>query len=157
MKPPCAISDLREAPQLAATVADRVWRAWWEPNGVPLSALRARLDESFGPALARVPSSFVAHRHGVFLGTVALIARDMEERPQLRPWVAALWVEPEMRRQGIGATLVAQAAQAAFAAGHERVYLCATAPNAPYYLGIGWTRIEVDVAGVDIFVLEAGR
>lgn len=153
----CTLSDLRDVPDFAASVADRVWRAWWKPAGVPLVALRARLDESLCPALARVPSSFVAHRGAVFLGTVALIASDMDERPQLSPWVAALWVEPEWRGQGIGAALVDHAAQAAFAAGHERVYLCATAPNAPYYLKIGWTRIERDVEGLDIFTLAAGR
>lgn len=149
------ISDLREMPGFAATVADRVWRAWWEPHGVPLAVLRARLDESLGPAVARVPTSFVAHRAGTFLGTVALIASDMEERPALTPWVAALWVEAERRRLGIGAALVARAAEAAFAAGHERVHLCASAANAPYYLKLGWTRIEADVDGLDIFTLDA--
>ncbi|MGA0561807.1 GNAT family N-acetyltransferase [Ancylobacter sp. VNQ12] len=154
MKATCLISDLREMPGFAATAADRVWRAWWKPNGVPLAALRARLDESLGPAVARVPSSFVAHRDGAFLGTAALIASDVEARPELTPWVAALWVEAGERGQGIGATLVAHAAKAAFAAGHERVYLCASAANAPYYLKLGWTRIEADVDGLDIFVLE---
>lgn len=157
MNAACTLSDLREVPGFAATVADRVWRAWWEPEGVPLAALRARLDESLGPAITRVPSSFVAHRHGTFLGTVALIASDMEGRPKLTPWVAALWVEPERRRQGIGAALVTHAARAAYAAGHERVHLCATAANAPYYLKLGWTRIEADVGGLDIFILDAGR
>ena len=150
------ITDLRAAPGFAEAVADRVWRAWWRDDGVPLAALRARLDESLGVPVAGIPSSFVAHRGGAFLGTAALIASDMEARPELTPWVAALWVEPVARRQGIGRALAAHAAQAAFTAGHPRVHLCATPENAPYYLKLGWTRIEADADGLDIFSREPG-
>ncbi|MBB3770760.1 GNAT superfamily N-acetyltransferase [Angulomicrobium tetraedrale] len=151
---PVAIDDLRLVPGFAPIVADRVWRAWWQEAGKPLAALRARLDESLGPATAAIPSSFVAHRGAEFLGTVALIESDMEDRPALTPWLAALWVEPAARGRGTGAALVRHAARAAFAAGHARLHLCATAQNAPYYHRLGWSRIEADIDGLDIFIRE---
>ncbi len=154
MKADYSIADLRAVPGFAGTVADRVWRAWWRDDGVPLAALRARVDESLGVAVAGVPSTFVAHRGEIFLGTTALIASDMEARLGLTPWVAALWVEPEARRRGIGAALASHAVRAAFAAGHVCVHLCASADNAPYYLRLGWTRIETDVDGLDVFIGE---
>lgn len=150
----CTVSDLREVPAFAAVVAERVWRAWWEAQGVPLADLRARLDESLGPD--PVPATFVAHDRERFLGCAALIASDVDQRPQLTPWVAALWVEPDMRRLGVGVALMACATQAAFGAGHERVYLAAEAPLAPYYVARGWALIESDVDGLEIFVRRKG-
>lgn len=90
------ISDLRTVPGFADVVADRIWRAWWQEDGVPFAGLRSRLDESFGTS--PIPSAFVAHRHGLYLGSILLIENDLPERPALRPWVAALWVEPGHRR-----------------------------------------------------------
>ncbi|MBS9477251.1 GNAT family N-acetyltransferase [Ancylobacter radicis] len=151
-----AILDLRQAPDRAGVVADRVWRAWWRDEGVPLAVLRARLDESLGAGVAGIPTSFIACRGAAFLGTVALIACDLEARAHLTPWLAALWVEPHERGQGIGEALVGHAAAAAFAAGHAHLHLCATADNAPYYRRLGWRGIEADVDGLDIFRLERG-
>ena len=148
------VSDLRRVPAFTAVVAERVWRAWWEADGVPLAALRARLDESLGPNA--VPTTFVAHEGARFRGCVALIASDLDQRPQLTPWVAALWVEPEVRAQGIGAALLAHAAEAAFVAGHAQVYLAAEAPLAPYYAARGWTLSESNVDGLEIFVRRKG-
>lgn len=150
----CVILDLRDAPAFADIVADRVWRAWWKDKGVPLAALKARLSESLGPSRAAIPTSFVACRGTEFLGTVALIASDVEEGPGLTPWVAALWVEESARARGIGQALLTHASDVAFAAGHARLYLCATAANAPYYARRSWRRIEEDVDGVDIFMRE---
>jgi hypothetical protein len=33
------ISDLRQQPVFFDAVADRVWRAWWKPNGHPLERI----------------------------------------------------------------------------------------------------------------------
>ncbi|WP_428032353.1 GNAT family N-acetyltransferase [Ancylobacter sp.] len=148
------LSDLRDVPDFAAIVAERVWRAWWEADGVALATLRARLDESLGSGA--IPATFVAHAEGCFLGCVALIASDVDRRPSLTPWVAALWVEPDTRRQGLGAALTAHAIEAAFAAGHAQVYLAAKPALAPYYLVRGWARMEADVDGLDILIRRRG-
>ena len=37
MDPSFIISDLRQCPAFFDTVADRIWRAWWEPGGYPLA------------------------------------------------------------------------------------------------------------------------
>lgn len=147
------LSDLRDMPSFAGIVAERIWEAWWRAENVRLESVRERLEESFGPEA--VPSTFVAHADKVFLGTVSLIHDDMPERPLLSPWVAALWVDPSHRNKGIGAALALHAAQAAFAAGYKRVYLCTQAQTAPYYLRQGWQRIETDIGGLDILALDA--
>ncbi len=107
------IADLRAHPGFVATVADRVWNAWWREAGIPLEAVASRLDESL--VGEGVPLTLVAHRDGVFLGTASVIASDMDERPHYTPWVAAVWVDAEHRQAGVGSALVNEAAQAALA------------------------------------------
>jgi GNAT superfamily N-acetyltransferase len=151
------ISDLRLAPQFFDTVADRIWRAWWEPRGLPLSYISERLEENLTAGL--MPRAFVAHVDDVFAGTASVIASDLDERPQYTPWVAAVWTEPQFRSRQIGRQLVARAAQYVFDAGLPRVYLCARALRRSYYEEIGWTPIEEGVgeAQVTVFVRRAGH
>ena len=137
------IIDLAEAPAFFETVADRIWRQWHAPRGVTLDELRARLSENMTEQ--PLPKAFVAHDGASFLGTISLIASDMDEKPALTPWAAALWVEPEARGQGVAAALLARALAEGLAIGAPDVYLCAQARLAPFYLDRGWRLIETDV------------
>jgi GNAT superfamily N-acetyltransferase len=151
MKPPLAISDLRRRPDFFDTVADRIWQAWWRSHGHPREYIRTRLCENINAE--PIPLALVAHAGGEFLGTASVIACDLDERPQLSPWVAAVWVEPHARRHGIGGMLVNQAVAACSALGIERAYLCARLERAGFYERLGWTRIEGNVGPfhLDIF------
>ncbi len=135
-----AISDLRQEPQFFDIVADRIWQAWWEPNGYPLDYITGPLKENLEDT--PIPLALVAHRGGAFFGTASLIAADLEERPDLTPWVAAVWVEESARGHGIGAALVDAATRACFALGFPRAYLCARERMTGFYERLGWTLIE---------------
>src|ERR1700752_99635 len=110
--------------------------------------------------LRRQPQFFdiVADEGERFLGTSSVIASDSEERPQLTPWVAAVWVDEDARGHGVGAALVNRASEDCFAIGERRVYLCARARMAGFYEGLGWTMIERGVGPhqLDVFYREAG-
>jgi GNAT superfamily N-acetyltransferase len=149
------ISDLRQRPEFFEAVADRIWQAWWKPHGHPLDYIRDRLCENMNAE--PIPLALVAHAGDRFLGTASVIASDLDERPQFAPWVAAVWVEPEARRHGIGAALVERAADACFALGVTRAYLCARAERAGFYQRLGWTRIESDVGPyrLGVFIRDA--
>jgi GNAT superfamily N-acetyltransferase len=148
------ISDLQHAPEFFDTVADRIWRAWWQPNGVPLDYITGRLRDNLvaGP----MPRAFVAHIGGTFAGTASIIASDLDERPHDTPWVAAVWVESALRSRGIGRLLVDHAVQYAFDLGIPRVYLTARPARRSYYEGLGWTPIEDNVGALQftVFVRE---
>jgi predicted N-acetyltransferase YhbS len=106
-----------------------------------LSLLTGLVQDNLGAG--PIPTALVAHEGDTFVGTVSLIACDEETRPQYTPWVAALWVEPEYRRQGVGAALVEQAASFAFGTGAGRVYLLSGPHRQSFYEALGWTVLEM--------------
>ncbi|KXG87111.1 GNAT family acetyltransferase [Agrobacterium bohemicum] len=147
------ISNLRQYPGFADVIAERGWHAWWTESGVPLEDYRAHLN----PMLEKegIPSAFVAHDNDRYIGSVLIIENDLDERPDYAPWIAALWVEPDLRRQGIAAQLIARSREHAAELGHDICYLCAMADKRPYYLKQGFTLIEEDVAGLDVFTIPS--
>ena len=143
------ISNLCAVPHFADAVADRGWAAWWTDSGVPLSDYRKHLT----PMLASEASerAFVAHAGDTYLGSALLIENDLEPRPLLTPWVAALWVDADQRRRGIAARLMEAARHEAARQGKAKVYLCAVPAVSAYYVKRGWREIETDVAGLNVF------
>ncbi|MXQ14684.1 GNAT family N-acetyltransferase [Microvirga makkahensis] len=100
------------------------------------------MRQSFG---ARpIPTTFVACDIGRFVGTVSVIACDEEPRPHYKPWIATLWVEPEDRRRGVGAALVARAAEFAFDVGAARIHLLSRERRRTHYESLGWAVLEAD-------------
>jgi N-acetylglutamate synthase-like GNAT family acetyltransferase len=138
-----SISDLRECPEFFDTVADRIWQAWWRTDGHPLEYISGRLRENMDAS--SIPFALVAHDGAMFLGTASVIASDLEERPQLTPWVAAVWVDQQARQRGLGGALVNRATQDCFALGVGRIYLCAREQRSGFYERLGWTPIERNV------------
>jgi N-acetylglutamate synthase-like GNAT family acetyltransferase len=154
---PFTISNLRQRPEFFDQVANRIWQAWWKADGHPLDYISGRLHESI--SAAPIPFALVAHDGAAFLGTASVIASDLAERPQLTPWVAAVWVEPHARRRGVGAALVNRATQDVFALGTGHVYLCARPQRSDFYEGLGWIAIERDVGPhrLGVFFRDAAR
>jgi GNAT superfamily N-acetyltransferase len=154
---PVIISDLRRRPEFFETVADRIWRAWWKDRGYPLEYISGRLRENLNAE--PIPIALVAHDGPAFLGTASVIASDLAERPQYTPWVAALWVEPQHRSQGVGAALVERATRDCFALGVSRAYLCARPQHSGFYERLQWIAIERDIGahGLTVFIRDANR
>jgi GNAT superfamily N-acetyltransferase len=147
---PFTISDLRQRPEFFDTVAQRIWQAWWKPDNYPLDHIAGRLRENM--TATPVPLALVAHDGRAFLGTASVIASDLAERPHLTPWIAAVWVEPQARRRGVGSALVDRAAGDCFALGFSRAYLCARPPRAPLYERLGWIPIERNIGPHQLIV-----
>lgn len=143
------ISELQDVPAFATTIADRDWHEWWTNTNVSLAEYRTGIEQMADSR--SIPIALVAHVDDNYYGSVLLIDNDLDARPQFLPWIAALWVEPEMRRQGIAAKLIDTALERAASLGHDTCYLCATAVNSPYYINHGFALLEADVQGLNIF------
>jgi GNAT superfamily N-acetyltransferase len=153
--PGLTISDLRQRPEFFDEVADRIWRASWKEAGYPLDYISGRLTENL--SAEPLPIALIAHDGAKLLGTVSVIASDLEERPDYTPWVAALWVEPHARSRGIGGALVGRATRDCFALGIARAYLCARPALTGFYERLGWIPIErgVGARALTVFTRDA--
>ncbi|GLQ09785.1 N-acetyltransferase [Devosia yakushimensis] len=149
------ILDLNDTPDLKPIVADRIWQAFWRPYGAALSDVETALADVLAGGPFRF--SLVATDGEQFLGTATAIESDLAARPLLSPWIAALWVEPEMRGQGIAEALLKVATARLFEQGMSPVYLCAKPHMQGFYQRLGWSLMEQDVGPdrLDVFTRHA--
>lgn len=149
--PSHSVVDLRARPEFASIVADRVWRAWWEPKGNALAFIEGLVRQNLNDE--PIPFALVAHDEGAFLGTASVIASDLDAHPQYTPWVAAVWVDPAHRTNGVGTALVRAGAEMAQELGFDSAYLCALPPKHEFYKRLGWRLVEANVtkAGLAVF------
>jgi GNAT superfamily N-acetyltransferase len=134
-------------------VAERIWRAFWRHKGKPLKSIRDGLENFLEPA-TRIPFALVAEQNGEFCGNALVIDNDLSARPNLSPWLAALWVEEAMRRKGVAATLLEEAIGRSAALGVAQLYLNARPELRGFYSRLGWQPIEDDV-GEDRLTVHA--
>jgi predicted N-acetyltransferase YhbS len=141
--PNLVIVDLETMPQLLEVVADRIWRRRSKNRGYDLQFVIGKLQDI---AFSDSEFTLVGHMSGHFVGSISLLNRDLHARPHLSPWIAAVWVEPEYRRNKVGARLVRAVEDVAFAAGHSKLYLACSAELRPFYAALGWSEIEANVS-----------
>lgn len=135
------ISDLRARPHQADAVAERIWRAFWRRKGTPLKSIRDGLENFLEPD-TRIPFALVAEHDGKACGNALVIDNDEPARPELTPWLAALWVDEAFRRQGIATMLLQEAIKRSAALGVETLYLAARPTLRGFYSKLGWQPIE---------------
>ena len=75
------------------------------------------------------------------VGTASLDPEDLPVRPDLGPWLASVFVQPEYRTHGIGAMLTARVEHEAREHGVTRLYLHTTDREA-FYARRGWQTLE---------------
>lgn len=88
-----------------------------------------------------IPETFVALGNGKIVGTASIVENDIVTRPELAPWLAAVYVAPEFRGRGIGSKLVLVVVQEAKMLGVERLYLF-TSDRMNFYCRLGWKAFE---------------
>jgi len=121
------IDHLFRTPEHVPTVAGWIHAEFWDhAPDVTAAALAARLREA--TRTDRIPLAFVAFDGDAPVGTVSLVENDDEARPDLRPWLAALYVRPAARGRGLGAMLVRECLAAAARLGETRVHLGTSTP-----------------------------
>jgi GNAT superfamily N-acetyltransferase len=136
------VRPLREYPQLCAFFAEafkQEWTEWYGPGG------RGDADadvQSYANPLGELPVGVVAlDAEQRPLGLAALKSVSIESHKHLTPWATAGFVLPELRRQGVGAQLLAGVFVEARRLGFPCVY-CATATAGSLLAREGWQFME---------------
>jgi len=147
------IAHLFELPQHIPTVAGWIYDEFWADNvRHSPESLAALLRQATRPD--SMPLSLLALRNDQPVGAVNLVASDDDLRPHLTPWLAALFVLPEHRHQGIGSRLVAVLQRQAAQIGIHCLYLGTDSPR--FYARLGATTYEK--IGKDFCIMQlAGR
>jgi GNAT superfamily N-acetyltransferase len=100
-----------------------------------------------------VPTCLVATENNILLGVVCILMDDLENRPDLNPWLGALYVNPEFRGRGIARKLVEACMNEARKAQLDILYAW-TKHLTPLFKSLGWNHIEtVDALGSPVDVL----
>ena len=74
---------------------------------------------------------------GEIVGTGSLLVHDMATNQELSPWLANIYLRPDMRGQGLGAWLVRQLMQQAALLKIKTLYLF-TEDQQAFYQRLGW-------------------
>jgi len=128
---------------------------WSVPRGESLDSRRATLRGQMN--LDRLPIALIAYWQGSPAGIVSLRAEDLHTRPDLSPWLSALYVHPPLRGCGIGRALVRATLDLAGWLGYPRVYLFTT-DRQSLYAELGWQPLprlpeeQIQTPPPDVFV-----
>ncbi len=123
-------------PDLVPVVARWLFEAFWRQEGHELAEVIDALGQS---APAGMPQSFVLTAGGEAAGTASFVAHDLDERPDLTPWLAGVFVAPEHRGRGYAAMLVKAVEQAARQEGIRTLWLYTNSAET-LYARAGWER-----------------
>jgi GNAT superfamily N-acetyltransferase len=138
-EPTTTIVPVADRPDLVPLVAGWLWDAFWRHDGYSLAqtqALVAASTSRLGP-----PQCFVLLANGEPMGTASLTAEDFDERPDLTPWLAGVFIVPAARGRGYAARLVASVEAACRAASISTLWLY-THTAERIYARVGWRTVE---------------
>jgi GNAT superfamily N-acetyltransferase len=133
------ITCVAKRPDLVPIIANWLWREWWENRG--LSAEETQAMYSKGQVEVGAPQTLILLADDFPVGTASLALQDLEERPDLTPWLAGVFIIPEMRGRGYAYRLLEAFDEACYAAYIETAWLY-TSTAERLYLKAGWQVAE---------------
>ena len=134
------IVPLADKKDFIAELAELHHSEWKHLN--PSLTLEGR-TEAISKAAGRegIPSIFVAVSGGQLVGSAALVQNDMDTKPDLSPWLAAVYVKESFRHHGIATELVARCEAEAAHSKADTLYLY-TEFASKFYEKLGWRHLE---------------
>jgi GNAT superfamily N-acetyltransferase len=137
------ILSLDERSEYAAICAHWSYGQWAAKKGISFDVnLLAYKDRAASKALTRV---FVICVDSFPVGMVSVKENDMRSRPDLTPWLSALYVMPEYRESGLAERLIKHVEEYARSLGFAAIYLFTDISDelrlALYYEKRGWLYI----------------
>ena len=133
------IVKIADRPDLVPIVAGWLWYEWWHRDGYTLEQTHDAVAASVSPS--GPPQTFVLVVDGKPIGTASLVTQDLNERPDLTPWLAGVFIVPEARGQGHAIHLI-KAVEAACRSAVIPLMWLYTAAAERVYARAGWRTVE---------------
>jgi GNAT superfamily N-acetyltransferase len=138
--PSIELVTIANRPDLTSVVADWIWTEWDQKYGHPLSHTESAI--ALSTSLLGPPQTFILLVDGAPVGTSSFVVADLDERPDLTPWLASVFVVPQARRKGHAIPLIQAVESAARAASIPTLWLH-TEHAARIYAKAGWQLVEI--------------
>lgn len=129
------ISSLVDRPNFIDACAAWTYGQWGVGSTRTLDSTLERFRRSAHDQA--IPLTFVAHIADRPIGMASLFEDDCELRPDLRPWLAAVFVHPDHRGNGVAGLLIQAVEHAAQQLGEHTIYLT-TKDSQNLYTRHGW-------------------
>ena len=97
-----------------------------------------------------LPITYVGVLNNECVGTVSLVGNDLKARPDLTPWLAALYVNADHRGRGYARMLIEKVIETSTELGFHTLYL-RTENTAEYYKRLGWKKIYETIDEFKLF------
>jgi GNAT superfamily N-acetyltransferase len=145
-----SVVSTSERPDLVPLVARWLWDAFWRRNGHSFETTLQAVEAS---AVAQfMPRTFIVLVDNKPVATASLASHDLEERPDLTPWFAGLFVEPHARGQGHAVRLIAAVEAECRKAMVPTLWLYTNTAER-LYTRVGWKTVETIQHGGEPFAL----
>ncbi len=146
------IVPLAENKAFIAELAELHHAAWQHLN--PSLTLEGRA-KAIAKAARRegIPSIFIAVSGEQLVGSAALVQSDMATKPDLSPWLAAVFVKEAFRNRGVAGKLIARC-EAEAARSNAKTWYLYTEFATTLYEKLGWRCIErCEYKGVTVDIM----
>ena len=138
--PEIRVVTIAERPDLAEVVAAWILLSFGHDENNTLEQIHEEVAGS--TSVVGPPQVFVLLIEGEPFGTASLVAHDLDERPQLTPWLASVYVVPDARGRGYAGYLIKAVEAASRAASIATLWLY-TSTAERVYQRAGWNTVEV--------------
>ncbi|MEQ8260215.1 MAG: GNAT family N-acetyltransferase [Alcanivorax sp.] len=146
------IIPLADKKEFIVELAELHHAEWKHLN--PSLTLESRA-EAIAEAAGRegIPSIFIAVSGDQLVGSAALVQNDMDTKPDLMPWLAAVYVKEAFRHQGVATDLIVRCETEAARSNADAWYLY-TEFASRLYEKLGWLHLErCEYKGVTVDVM----
>ena len=133
------IQNLRLYPQHIEMVANWIYQEFGKGN--PDRTLEYVINRFKNRNLNKIPLSLIALIDNKCVGVVSIFDNDLETRPELTPWLAGLYVNPNCRCKGVADKLITGVLEICKNINYNTVFL-RTEHTSDYYKKHGWTFVE---------------
>jgi GNAT superfamily N-acetyltransferase len=136
---PTSVVSAIDRPDLVEVTVRWRWEEWLRGKE-PFEDALERAQRATAMRL-KIPQTFVLLVDNEPMGTASITAHDLEERPDLTPWLAGVFVVPDARGRGYAALLVAAVEEEARKAAISALWLYTNRAER-IYARAGWQTVE---------------